>query len=99
MSSYGKLPTDYPVDALSVEAERRGKKLGQPYSYGQLVADTTREEREQIAEDFKRGFRRRRGGGTKSAFLETESEAAAEVCRKKDKLSGDCHASASADPQ
>lgn len=47
------IPGDYAIDALSMEAERRRKQMGVPkYSYGQLVADTTPAQREQIAEDY-----------------------------------------------
>ena len=75
--AYGKLPADYPVDALAVEAEQRAKQLGRPYSYGQLVADTSEEQREEIAEKYRKHFKRRRGkGGTKSFFAEADEEGA-----------------------
>ena len=76
--AYGVLPADYRVDALAVEAERRAREMGRPdYNYGKLVADTTPEEREQIAEDYKRYFKRRyRKGGTKSFFHEADKEGA-----------------------
>lgn len=49
-----KLPGDYAIDALAVEAERRAGILGRPdYSYGKLVADTTPEQRERIADDYR----------------------------------------------
>lgn len=69
-----RIREDFAIDALALEAERRGKKLGRQYSYGQLVADTTIEERERIAEAYRLRCIRS-GGGTKSAFLETEQEA------------------------
>lgn len=72
MEGYRKVPADYAIDALVLEADRRSKALGRPYSYGQLVADTTREEREKIAEEYKQALkkalkkgRHRVGGGTK----------------------------------
>lgn len=55
----GKLPEDYRVDALALEADRRGKLRGRPYSYGQLVADTTYEERSMIERDYLRRSERR----------------------------------------
>ena len=69
---YSRIPADYPIDALSLEAERRAKKLGRPYSYGQLIADTTREQREEMAESYRvklaaairRGRTRVSGGDT-----------------------------------
>lgn len=48
-----KLPADYAIDALALETDRRRKALGRSYSYGQLVADTTLAQREQIAEDYR----------------------------------------------
>lgn len=50
-----KLPEDYAIDALALEAERRSRELGYPYSYGKLVADTTPEQREEIAERYRTG--------------------------------------------
>lgn len=54
MAGYRKLPEDYRVDALAVEASRRAKKLGRRHSYGMLVADTTPEERSEIADRYAR---------------------------------------------
>ena len=48
-----KLPEDYAIDGLSLEADRRAKQLGRPYSYGQLIADTTASQREEIVEDYR----------------------------------------------
>lgn len=56
-----KLPEDYAIDALSLEAERRSKLMGRPYSYGQLVADTTIAQRQEIAEAYRRGAVRKKG--------------------------------------
>ena len=55
------------MDALSWEAERRARELGRPdYSYGKLVAETTPEEREEIAEAYRTYFKRRyRKGGAR----------------------------------
>ena len=67
---YSRVPEDYAIDALSLEAERRRRLLGRPYSYGQLVADTTPEQRREIARDYRRALekalrrgRRRAGSG------------------------------------
>ena len=51
-----KLPADYAIDGLALEADRKAKQLGRAYSYGMLVADTTLQQREEIAE----GYRKRR---------------------------------------
>lgn len=53
-----KLPGDYRLDSLAKEADRRAKKSGLPYSYGKLVADTTESQRDEIAEDYRRNYRR-----------------------------------------
>ena len=76
------------MDALSSEAIRRGKKLGRPYSYGQLVADTTEEEREKIAEDYKAAFRRKGGGGTRSEFTKTDQDAMVKIRQKNESHGG-----------
>ena len=59
-----KLPEDYAIDGLSLEAERRAKALGRPYSYGQLIADTTPAQREVIVEDYREAMTKtgKRGG-------------------------------------
>lgn len=63
MAKQGRLPGDYAIDALVLEVDRRKEKSGDPYySYGKLVADTTREEREAIAEQCRCGTHRRRRG-------------------------------------
>lgn len=56
-----KLPEDYAINALALEADRRAKARGHRYSYGQLVADTTLEERQQIAEEYRQSIRRGNG--------------------------------------
>lgn len=54
------LESDLAITALAVEAERRRKARGLiRYNYGDLVAETTREERKQIIENYKQGRRRR----------------------------------------
>lgn len=51
---------DLAITALAVEAERRRKRKGMiRYNYGDLVADTTPEERWRIIEDYKTGGRHR----------------------------------------
>lgn len=46
---------DVALTALAVEAERRRKEKGLlRYNYGDLVADTTPEEREQIVRKWRR---------------------------------------------
>lgn len=76
-----KLLEDYGIDALALEAERRGKEMGRPYSYGQLVADTTKEEREEVLRVYREGGRKKRAGG-RSVFLEKEKDAEEEAVRK-----------------
>lgn len=45
---------DLAITALAVEAERRRKNGGMiRYNYGDLVADTTPEERQRIIDDYK----------------------------------------------
>lgn len=51
---------DLGLTALAVEAERRRKARGLiRYNYGDLVAETTPEERQQIIRSYKTGRRRR----------------------------------------
>lgn len=57
-----ELSADFAIDALAAEASRRRKKMDRPYSYGQLVADTTIEQRRVIAEKYRR--RKKREAGT-----------------------------------
>lgn len=52
--------SDLALTALAVEAERRRKARGLiRYSYGDLVADTTPGERQQIIENYRRRQKRR----------------------------------------
>lgn len=52
--------SDLALTALAVEAERRRKARGLiRYNYGDLVADTTSEERQRIIEKYRAGRRRR----------------------------------------
>ncbi len=51
--------SDLALTALAVEAERRRKAGGLlRYNYGDLMADTTAEERQQIIESYKKARRR-----------------------------------------
>jgi hypothetical protein len=50
-----QLRNDFAINAMVVELEKRKKKMPcRRYSYGRLVADTTREEREKIATRYAR---------------------------------------------
>ena len=52
--------SDLALTALAVEAERRRKARGLiRYNYGDLVADTTRSERQRIIENYRAGQKRR----------------------------------------
>lgn len=83
MSRSGKLPGDFAIDALSLEVERRKKRTGDyRYTYGRLVADTTPAEREAIVEQYRKDHRKRKRGGTRTAFLESQKEVLAEAVRK-----------------
>lgn len=53
-----RIPADYSIDAMTMETERRSKAQGRSYSYGQLIADTTREQREQMAESYRHALER-----------------------------------------
>lgn len=69
MGGRSKLPADYAIDALSLEAERRAKKMNRPdYSYGKLIADTTPEERERIADTYRAEYRKKRGRSCTQSF-------------------------------
>lgn len=70
-----KLPADYAIDALALEADRRRKAGSPQYSYGKLVADTTACQREKISEEYKRKFGRRKADsdGAK-ALLDDEGD-------------------------
>lgn len=69
-----KLPEDYAIDALSLEAERRSKLLGRPYSYGQLVADTTQAQRQEIAEDYRKGVSRKKDRNAERYIMVNDRE-------------------------
>ena len=60
--------SDIALSALAAEAERRRKARGLlRFSYGDLVAETSLEERQEIIERYKKD-RRRRGGKTGERF-------------------------------
>lgn len=80
------LPADFAIDALALEADRRRKLAGRPYSYGQLVAATTEEERTVLAEQYARRKRRREHRETYRE--QTEEQAVAEL---REKISGQMH--------
>lgn len=77
MPKGNKLPGDYALDALALEVDRRAKQMNRPdYSYGKLIADTTPEERELIADSYRAEYKRKRGRGcTHSFFDEADKEA------------------------
>ena len=81
-----KLPEDYAIDALVLEVERRKKTRGRDYSYGKLIADTTLEERQEIAEEYRQSFlrgRRRSAGRYKAPDDEKVLERICEKTRGK----------------
>ena len=52
-----QIHADYAIDALTLEAERRRKKMGVArYGYSQLMADTTPEQRETIVEQYRQNL-------------------------------------------
>lgn len=73
-----KAAADDAIDALCIEATRRGKRMNRPdYSYGKLVADTTEAERLGIVEKYRARKRRKQVmGGTRSYFDEADEEGA-----------------------
>ena len=74
---------DLALAALVVEAERRRKAKGLiRYNYGNLVADTTLEERQQIIENYKKG---RRCRDPKAAEHFTEANDKEELRRIQEK--------------
>jgi hypothetical protein len=89
MSEYGKLPADFAIDALTAEVERRKTKGDYRCSYGKLVAATTREQREGIAEQYRKNFRKHKRGGTRTAFLETQKEILADALRAAEETAGE----------
>lgn len=85
-----QLPADYAIDALSLEAQRRGKALGRPYSYGQLIADTNREQRERISDEYKSSVGCRASGKMTVPGAEADRRAVENVRRKhKEEMAGD----------
>lgn len=74
------LPADFAIDALALEADRRRKLAGRPYSYGQLVAATTEAEREALADRHAR--QKKRGGRDKTTLLEQREDAEDEIKRR-----------------
>ena len=54
-----QLRSDFAIDALVLEVDRRKTQMpcGR-YSYGKLVADTSREERQRIADRYRKGGKR-----------------------------------------
>lgn len=88
-----KLPADYAIDALALETDRRREKLGRAYSYGQLIADTTQTQREQIAEDYRKQMeqagrqgRYRVKGGSYMTQEKKLQDAEDDACRKFEAL-------------
>ena len=78
-----KSESDLAITALAVEAERRRKQKGLiRYNYGNLVADTTPEERQRIIEDYKSG-RRRRDPAAAAPYKEPDDRAAIKKVTKQ----------------
>ena len=72
------LPADFAIDAMVAEVERRKKEPGRhSYSYGKLIADTSRSEREQIAEVYRQGGKQSDRSGVRPVFLDTDNNAVA----------------------
>lgn len=76
-----KLPEDYAIDALAVEADKLRQAGKHQYSYGKLVADTTEEQRQRIAEQY----RKKKHGEPESGRFRQESDAQALRSIKKRK--------------
>ena len=75
--------SDLALTALAVEAEHRRKARGPiRYNYGDLVADTTLEERQQIIENYKKG-RRRRDPEAAERFTEANDKEDLRAIREK----------------
>ena len=86
MAKYGELPGDYALDALTKEADRRGKARGDPsYSYGKLMADTTEAERLEILAKYRKKFYRKHGGGPALGFDVSDLEAIEKIRKKQEK--------------
>ena len=85
--------SDLALTALAVEAERRRKAKGLiRYNYGDLVADTTLEERQQIIENYKKG-RRRRDPEAAERFTEANDKEDLRAIREKRGIPGKSPAS------
>ena len=66
-----KLPSDYAIDAMALEVDRRAKRMHDPsYSYGKLIADTTEAERTQIADTYRADYGKRKGHTCTQALFE-----------------------------
>ena len=75
--------SDIALSALATEAERRRKARGLlRFSYGDLVAETTLEERQEIIERYKKD-RRRRGGKTGERFSKANDKEDLRAIREK----------------
>ena len=75
--------SDLALTALAVEAERRRKARGLiRYNYGDLVADTTPEERQQIIENYKTG-RRHKDPKAEERFVEAIDKEDMRAIREK----------------
>ena len=80
-----KLSADYPVDALTLEADRRAKKLGRRYSYGMLIADTTPQERQEIIDQYR--AKKLRSGETEKYRRSSDKEDVRRLTQKITALS------------
>lgn len=66
-----KLPSDYAIDAMALEVDRRAKQRRAPsYSYGKLIADTTEAERAQIADTYRADYGKGRGRNCTQVLFE-----------------------------
>ncbi len=67
--------SDLALTALAVEAERRRKARGLlRYNYGDLMADTTAEERQRIIENYKKARRRDPKAGRRFAVADDRED-------------------------
>ncbi len=75
---------DLALTALAVEAERRRKAKGLiRYNYGDLVADTTPEERQRIIEKYKKGLCPGRNPEAAERFTEANDKEDLRAIREK----------------
>ena len=77
-----RLPEDYAIDALAVEADKLRQAGKHQYSYGKLVADTTEEQRQQIAERYRR---KKHGEPETDRFRQETDEQAVRSIKKRKK--------------